>query len=33
VVAGACVIRSGMVAKLAAIKQEWNAAVLKVTEK
>jgi predicted dithiol-disulfide oxidoreductase (DUF899 family) len=33
VVAGVRVIRVGMVAKLAAIKQEWNAAVLKVIEK
>jgi hypothetical protein len=33
VVAGARVIRAGMVVKLAATKQERNAAVLKVIEK
>jgi hypothetical protein len=33
VVAGARVIRVGMVVKLAAVKQERNAAVLKVIEK
>jgi hypothetical protein len=33
VVAGVHVIRAGMVAKLAAVKQERNAAVLKVIEK
>jgi hypothetical protein len=33
VVAGARVIHAGMVAKLAAVKQERNAAILKVIEK
>jgi hypothetical protein len=33
VVAGVCLIRAGMVAKLAATKQERNAAILKVIEK
>jgi hypothetical protein len=32
-VAGSRVIRAGMVAQLATVKQEWNAAVLKVIEK
>jgi hypothetical protein len=33
VVAGARVIHTGTVVKLAVVKQEWNAAVLKVIEK
>jgi hypothetical protein len=33
VVAGARVIRAGMVPKLAVVKQEWNVVVLKVIEK
>jgi hypothetical protein len=33
VVAGVRVIHTGIVVKLAAVKQEWNAAVLKVIEK